>query len=755
MKEIFIKYNPYRLTTEILVDNNRPKLNSKLNFGDRRLQEWVEDLANILVEEYNTKDFRIIFHGTILDYEDIEAMARESKYKGINIELEHIVAKEVKDKESAILEVFELIQRGPFEDLKKPDVIKAFELAQSSDFEVNVVATMSSGKSTLVNALLGQKLMPAKQEACTAILTEIKDADKDNFSAIVYDKDGNVIERHDKLDYSIMERLNSDENVSKIRAEGDIPFVGADDISLVLVDTPGPNNSRDKEHRATTYRMLSESSKAVVLYIMNATQLATDDDSTLLKYVAESMKSGGKQSRDRFIFVVNKLDDFKKNEDSVNSALEAVKEYLSSKGIDNPNIYPISALTALNIRTILAQSDDDDDDDDVYEAKYKVRKFNNNQELHLEKYAPLPASVKGIIKSRLNSAEEEGNVNEQALIHSGIVPLEEAIRMYVEKYAKAAKIKNIVDTFITRIESARSFETIKEQIATGEDEANAMGYKIETIQLKLNSGEEAKKFKEKINSLNYSKSIEKTVGDIYIKAQEKITEQFDTDRGDMSQREARAFVKEFKKFTDELQADMKVKLGDLIENNVQKASFDLFETYKQKLLDMVEELDVSGIEISPFDMMAGDIPISYDELIEDSIVERRVEVGTQRVKNENKHWWNFFSWFEPAYYEESVYDTKEFIDGEALAQKFLAQIQESLYNNCEKTKKYANEQTEIIKENFAKKFEELDRVLKYKLDELQSYINDRDKVEKQLEDMRNKLTWLEDIQKRVDAILDI
>lgn len=80
----------------------------------------------------------------------------------------------------------------------------------------------------------------------------------------------------------------------------------------MLVDTPGPNNSRDPEHKAATYRMLSESSKPLVLYIMNATQLAVNDDYNLLSHVAESMKVGGKQSRDRFIFVVNKLDDFKK-----------------------------------------------------------------------------------------------------------------------------------------------------------------------------------------------------------------------------------------------------------------------------------------------------------------------------------------------------------------------------------------------------------------------------------------------------------
>lgn len=71
MREIFIKYNPYKLVTEIKIDGESLKKNSKLNFEDRRLQEWVEDLPDLLFEECSTRDFKIIFHGTIPDYEDM------------------------------------------------------------------------------------------------------------------------------------------------------------------------------------------------------------------------------------------------------------------------------------------------------------------------------------------------------------------------------------------------------------------------------------------------------------------------------------------------------------------------------------------------------------------------------------------------------------------------------------------------------------------------------------------------------------
>ena len=78
-------------------------------------------------------------------------------------------------------------------------------------------------------------------------------------------------------DYPNMERLNKDGQVSVIKATGNIPFVTADDVSLVLIDTPGPNNSRDKRHKMVQDEFLSKSSKSLVLYIMEGTYGSDDE----------------------------------------------------------------------------------------------------------------------------------------------------------------------------------------------------------------------------------------------------------------------------------------------------------------------------------------------------------------------------------------------------------------------------------------------------------------------------------------------
>ncbi len=755
MREIKIKYNPYRLETTILIDGVPPKKNSRLNVADCRLQEWIEDLPEILRDECSSRDFKVIFHGTILDFEDVEAMAWEAKKKNINMKLEHIPAKEISEKESAIDEIFKEIQEGPFDELKQPDVIRSFNLAKSKDFEVNVVATMSAGKSTLINALLGQKLMPSKQEACTATITEVKDNDADHFTAEVYDSNGKLVQTHQNLSLEVMKSLNDNKEVSRIHIEGNIPFVTSEDVALVLVDTPGPNNSRDPEHKAATYRMLSESSKTVVLYVLNATQLGVNDDYNLLKYVADSMKVGGKQSRDRFIFVVNKLDDFKKNDDSVEATIKEIREYLHDNGIDNANIYPASALTALNIRTILSESDDDKDYE-VYEAKGKVMKFNTCPEMHFENLVPLPPSARGEIEKRLAKAREKGDVNEEALIHCGIIPIEMAIKTYVQKYAKTAKIKNIVDTFSKRLESAQSFEIIKKEIAENQDKWCDILNTIGSIKQKINSAEDAKRFRERVEQINYDSEIRKAVDDMLVAVQNNITAQISEDnRSDITPGEAEERCKELAKVANNIQTDVQVKLEDLIENYIYKNIKDLFEEYRKKISGLAQEVNAGGIFIDPFALMMGDISLDVSTMLSELTESKRVEVDKKWVKNKKKKWYKPLTWLQKKGHWEGIYENREYIDSTKLTQRFFAPVQEQLHENSNNAIAYAKEQKEAIKQEFYKRFAELDGILKNKLEELQKCSKDKNNVEREIREAHDKLKWLEKIQEKTKEILDI
>ena len=455
MTNVEIRYNPFLVNTEIFI-NNKPSKGQWKTYQKTRLQQWLADLFPYLMDECND-DLKVTFRGTQLDFEDIKAAADEymKQYKNVHIQLDKpIIAPDAEARMNNLKNLFEKLHAEcPFEDLRSEDVRKKFEEAMSSKFKVSVIATMSSGKSTLINAMLGADLMPAKNEACTATIASIEDHDElSEFEAVCKDEDGNAIFNCKPLSAEKMAEYNDNPRVALIDIKGNIPFVTSQDMQLVLEDTPGPNNSRTEEHKKHTYKVIDEESKPMVLYILNATQIGTTDDDYLLTKVANAMKVGGKQSRDRFIFVANKVDDVDTDKESLPDMLKHVREYLIQHGIDNPSVYPVSAEFAKVIRLSKKQTN-------LAKAqKRKVREapeiFNEDEELHLEQYAPLSVASKykleKCVQQLQQSNDEDAEINE-ALIHTGVPGVEFTIREYLDKYFLTNQIENFVNVFFKEL----------------------------------------------------------------------------------------------------------------------------------------------------------------------------------------------------------------------------------------------------------------------------------------------------------------
>lgn len=763
MKKVFIKYNPYKLETEFTVDGKSLAQNSTI--GERiaagyRLQEWIEDLPKLMIEEFNDSDFDIIFHGTLLDYEDVTDVFTQAFNRGeLTAKLERVSAKETSDKEALIDDVFKKIQAGPFDELRDVEILSSFQHAKSSDFEVCVVATMSAGKSTLINSMLGTKLMPSKQEACTAIITRIKDIeDNDGWSAEVHNKENQIIETHKNLTYSTMERLNNDENVSIIKANGDIPFVSSSDASLVLIDTPGPNNARDPEHKKVQSAFLNKSSKALVLYIMEGT-FGSDDDNALLQRVADSMKVGGKQSRDRFIFVVNKMDDRRQEDGDTAHSLDQVRAYLNRHGISNPNLFPAAALPALNIR--LLQNGVQLDEDTTDEIEMKVRKLNRNSNLHLEDYASLPASRRGEIKKRMTEAKDHDDPAAEALIHTGIVSIEAAIRQYVLKYAKTAKIKNIVDTFMHKLDEVDCFERTIHELDQNREESDRIVKQISTIKDKIDDVKSAKQFKDDVDDavVKVNDEARTIIDSIVKKYQDRLIQRMDSVLGEeLTVDEVDQEVERLANFAKKLEPDFKADIDELIHDNLLNVGNALVAQYKAKLTSLTEEIDpntISSVIIDPVKLVGSSVVTADSFSANQLIQEKEVEDGEEWVENTDKKWYKPWTWFQESGYRRTKYKKVKYIPTINLTVEFFGPIQKHLLENKDAAYKYATRQANRIAIQFNTEFKRLDGVLKEKLSELESIASDKEQAQQRIDETERRLAWLKDIKAQVESILDI
>jgi GTPase Era involved in 16S rRNA processing len=296
--------------------------------------------------------------------------------------------------------------------------------------KINVIAAMSSGKSTLINSFIGHELLPSNNMACTATIARITvNNDVKKFTAACKDENEKIVYERNSVKLEDIQRYNQDEKITYIDIEGPVPNISSEKMNILLVDTPGPNNSKGKEYGKFIDTIIKVGN-SIVLYVMSVTQMGINDDSEMLYMISDAMKKGGKQFKDRFFFVMNKCDqyDCEKGE-SIKGLLKLVTEYLAGYGIQEPKVFLVSAETAKLIR--MHKNGIEITRKEQYFLKV-YEDFNDLEGHHFEKFSTLSESSRKKLELRLLKAKYENNAYEEALIHTGIPAVEEAINEYMD-----------------------------------------------------------------------------------------------------------------------------------------------------------------------------------------------------------------------------------------------------------------------------------------------------------------------------------
>lgn len=771
MKEIFMKYNPFTLDTEIEVDGDNYSEKDNFSFNKKkRLQEWIDNFIKELDDELNYNgSYYIKFHGTKLDYEDINETIK--KLKNRKIQLEYIEAKDIADRKNEIQNIFCDIQNNSYgiEGLKSKDLGKKFKEILNSEFEINVIGTMSSGKSTLINSLLSKKILPSKNKACTATITRIKDTDNSHFVGKAYSKKNVKTHSEKELSYKIMKDWNEDKNISTIEIKGDIPFVKADEIALIITDTPGPNNSNDESHKQKLLDMLDiKKYKPLILYVMNATQLGITDDNILLNNVIAKLKNADKQIRDSFLFVINKLDAFDEGDDDVEETLKDVYKYLEEKGVENPNIFPTAALPALRIRSE-SQSEQQEKN-----RNHFINKMNGNgdENLHLEKYISLPPKAKQEIENELKQAIEKGDQEKTALIHTGIPSLEKIIKTYIEKYAIAIKIKDLTDLFKGIVNDELKANQQFKQINEINDEKKTLELKeqIKNINHEIFNLKKFDSYNEQIRQS--SRSVAENL-EIKIKKIEKdlsiIVTNYATDIRNRNPKKVKiergkalyaGMIKTGK--------NIEIKLKNELKNAIQKGLVETLEELYKEYINRLKKLTLTGnkiidgenLIINPFEMMEGNIESfrSFDEFRSEYSEKKNEVIGTKKVENQ-REWWEFWRWLESPTKIINVYGDVEYIGINDFTDTYVSSIEAEIRDATSKALEHSKKEIVKIQKQFIKTEEQLDKILKNKLNYISELLQNKEKTAKDIkiksEMYAKKIEWLKNIKNRIENVIEI
>lgn len=495
MNKVEIKHNPYKIETEIIIDGEHTNNINLIELTcNRRLQEWVDDIIQKLMECLNSDKVEIEFTGTPTDYEDVDDAIKKHLNK-YSICLKYKESGHPGAKLTAIKSLRDEAMEGPIDEFKTPEFGLAFESAINPDFEVSIQAPIKAGKSTFINAMIGHYLLPENIEACTATIFYIfNDDTKIDFNGCAYDFNGNPLSKggaKQKVTTELLESWNSDK-VNYVEIYGKIPTIKSKDIRLVLVDTPGPNNSQNKNHESAIKKFINDSDNTMVLYLLNITQFQTDDNLKYLRRIAEQMKKKGRKSSDRFLFVVTQTDVVDVEKQDIKVLVKNIRKYLNSQDISPARIIPVTAkfakLTRMNHFGKHLTEDEKDDLDKI------TNRFLKNPQLNYLQYADATETVRDSIKQKIDTARTCEDKSTLMECYTGLAVVEATIQEFIEKYALPMKISDAHKAIMERVKEFNNSAQFLKSMTENEEKRKEINEQMKAAKKRQEDGIEFDKF---------------------------------------------------------------------------------------------------------------------------------------------------------------------------------------------------------------------------------------------------------------------
>lgn len=743
-----INYNSYTYKFEIKTDaksfNNEEsgkqckqiiKENEK-----KRIEVWFENFLRKFGEDFNHPDLDIVFTSIQYECNKIEEIVTKLKLEKnwkivletVNVEDKNVLG-ELHTLVNSLIEDKEDVLR---EQLEEKQVFSKIDDIEKREVSVVVIAPMSAGKSTLINALIGCDLLPSKNKATTATICKIKDIDgKEGFDAVVKNGKGEKLGSRKNIDKTYIEEYNNKGNNEDIEIliEGDLKNIDSTDLKLVLVDTPGPNNSRNLRHQEVTLDYIKDkNSNPLILYVLNAQQLETNDDRSFLVEISEFIKQNGSKAKERIIFVLNRIDEFKKSDGDFNTIIEECKEYLNDLNITNPKIFPLSAqLAKLALIDKLGVIDNEDDKDQLeFLIKKMIRK-------NVIQFSPISQKQKELLY------EEVKNDKFKASLHySGLT----ALQIYINEYVNNTHKIEVANELINAIRPALDNAIIEHEKAYFSSEDDIKRYKEDLEKIAPFLSEKFKEDKkilvDKINTLSddnflldeLNKKVKRKFDQILLKFNDS----------DVKIAQAKILLADAEKIISELENELSSSIKS--ENN--KRFKDIKNEIQKKIEDSFTQLVLDAkLSKQNENMLKNYIQIKINSKIdEQSKFKKEIEKEVS-----DSSWYNPFSWGRTK--KIFVIGTDEYVDLNKIYNSQFSPERIRTLNEIKMVIDSFKENVKNLKVEGLEKIDEIERNLTDKINQEKKIKEKIDYSESIKAEKKNELYKMKSYQKSIEIII--
>lgn len=443
-----------------------------------------------MVEYYNTecpgKEIKINLLSELPDMEETFRVVKEHGDESKAILGKHKAKFHDVLRGNSPKEVVDCVNSFVAEAQKEIDSVNE-KIASMEDSNVNLcfAGVYSAGKSALINAIIGYKILPEAIKSETARMFRIQSPKKDEPIRIVFsiraahseiiwsnqnnrfdfvtgpvenptrEEIQNVINdktgaaRHEQI-FEILRTLNTLNDISpEISIYFPIPLDN-NRVQFTIFDTPG-TDSNYLEHQSILSDALSSQTHSILIFVAAPNKLEGEGNNTLLTMLSKEEKSV-KNSIDigRSLFVINYADDIniESRQSLQGSEIKSKNDQNISIKLSDKKLFFTSAkqaYAAAAVRNGIANAEDNAIIDEDLKQIIGIRgKYYQQNHCALSEIATKNLIDKS--NKALEKAVTENNTVEVFHIASGVYALENEIVVYGEKYASATRAYAIIDS---------------------------------------------------------------------------------------------------------------------------------------------------------------------------------------------------------------------------------------------------------------------------------------------------------------------
>lgn len=466
------------------------KLAAMFSNGERQgsLQNCAHDIVEGIKHDFCTtgQGVDLFFCGTEEDWVDLKKVVEQdtgSKIICVGSAGQLECAKDVLPK---IKEIFQHLSND-FEGLTENDEVKKpidqFLTTIKPDVVLYVSGTYSAGKSTFINALIGEELLPSAIDPTTAHIFRIESLPEGNWVntkihfqylnkdvVITFGKDGYVLEDPNLLPdlelkhcldrilegvtpgpvyiKTVLELINSFNSLKAPESkeqerrkwispqiEVSTPFYNStlplNDFRFLIYDTPGTNAANHRDHLAVMQDALKEQTNGLPILLVTPTQTDATEVEELRN---EIHKIGGALDESNILVVVTQAD--KETFASLKRSHQNQKA-AAFENAENRICYTSAAMgfySKTGRYPTMGIESEEDQEENLEKLESNSTPYKNGR-TRLYTIDSLPHNQMETICEKGNLANETGTEKEKMLHNSGLWAIEREIERFARRFA--------------------------------------------------------------------------------------------------------------------------------------------------------------------------------------------------------------------------------------------------------------------------------------------------------------------------------